>query len=196
MAGDTRQRLLDAAVELLLTEGTPGITTVRLTEKAGVVQSAFYNHFSSVNECKVAALREVEQQILPLSGGISSELQAVGSTAIEDVHRILTAVFALAEERPALFRMLTHHHHEPEIGAMTDRLMAAVRDDISGAILAETSRLNHLSKEDADTGAALLASLVLAALDQVLNGASPAHVADVASRLMVTGIFGVAEIDV
>lgn len=196
MANDTRQRLLDAAVELLLTEGTPGITTVRLTEQAGVVQSAFYNHFSSVKECRAAALEELEQQILPLSGGISLELQAVGSTAIEDVHRILTAVFALAMERPALFRMLTHHHHEPEIGAMIDRLMASVRDDITDAILADTSRLNHLTKEEAATGAALLASLVLAALDQVLNGAPPAHVADVASRLMITGIFGVAEIEV
>jgi AcrR family transcriptional regulator len=195
MANGTRQRLLDAAVELLLTEGTPGITTVRLTEKAGVVQSAFYNHFSSVQECKEAALREVELQVLPLSGGISLELQAVGSTAVEDVHRILTAVFDLALERPVLFRMLTHHHHEPEIGAMIDRLMASVRDDIANAILDETSRLNHLSTQDAETGAALLASLVLAALDLVLNGSPPDHVADITSRVMLIGIFGVADIE-
>lgn len=195
MATETRQRLLDAAVALLLAEGTDGITTVRLTEQAGVVQSAFYNHFSSVAECREAALREVEQQILPLSGGISLELQAEGTTAVEDAERILDAVFAVALDRPALFRMLTHRHHEPEIGAMIDNLMTSIRGDISGAILAETSRLNHLTEAEADTAAALVTNVVLAALDEVLEGAPVDHVKAVTARVMMVGVFGLADIE-
>ena len=195
MTTGTRQRLLDAAVELLLTEGTPGITTVRLTEKAGVVQSAFYNHFRSVGECREAALAEVESQILPLSGGLTIELQAEGSTAAEDVERLLTVVFEVALERPALFRMLTHRHREPEIGAMIDQLMENIKSDIFNAITAETSRLNHLCPAEAETAAALLASTVLASLDQVLDGAPPDRVARVASLILTVGIFGLAGIE-
>ena len=195
MATATRQRLLDAAVELLLTEGTEGITTVRLTEQAGVVQSAFYNHFRSVGECRTAALAEVEAQILPLSGGLSIELQAEGSTAAEDVERLLLGVFDVALERPALFRMLTHRHREPEIAGMIDQVMDGIRCDISSAVLAETSRLKHLPEDEVETVAALLANTVLAGLDRVLDGEPPAHVARITSLIMTVGIFGLAGVD-
>lgn len=196
MSNETRRRLLDAAVELLVTEGSSGITTGRLTEQAGVVQSAFYNHFRSVGECKAAALREVEQQILALSGGVILEFQAEGSTAIEDAERVLLDVFAVAAERPALFRLLTHRRHEPEIEAVVQQLLASVRDDISAAINAETSRLKHLPAADIETTAALMTSLSIACLEQVLDGSSPDHVAIVGARIMMTGVFGAAGVEI
>ena len=177
MTNSTRQRLLDAAVELLLTEGSAGITTGRLTEQAGVVQSAFYNHFSSVAACKAAALAEVEREILLLSGGIGIEFEAEGSTAVEDAERVLLVVFAAAAERPALFRMLTHRRHEPDIEAAVDQLLAGVHGDISAALQAETSRLRGMSAAETDTCAALLTSIAIACIEQVFAGAPAAHVA-------------------
>ncbi len=43
----TRDRMLEAAVELLNNEGLPSLTTVRVTKEAGIVQSGFYAHFKN-----------------------------------------------------------------------------------------------------------------------------------------------------
>jgi len=43
----TRDRMLDAAVDLLRNEGLPSLTTVRVTREAGIVQSGFYAHFKN-----------------------------------------------------------------------------------------------------------------------------------------------------
>ncbi len=39
--------MLEAAVELLRSEGLPSLTTVRVTREAGIVQSGFYAHFKN-----------------------------------------------------------------------------------------------------------------------------------------------------
>lgn len=39
--------MLDAAVDLLRSEGLPSLTTVRVTREAGIVQSGFYAHFKN-----------------------------------------------------------------------------------------------------------------------------------------------------
>lgn len=39
--------MLDAAVDLLRTEGPASLTTVRVTREAGIVQSGFYAHFKN-----------------------------------------------------------------------------------------------------------------------------------------------------
>lgn len=41
----TRDRMLEAAVQLLREEGPSSLTTVRITKEAGIVQSGFYAHF-------------------------------------------------------------------------------------------------------------------------------------------------------
>lgn len=43
----TRDRMLEAAVDLLRNEGLPSLTTVRVTKEAGIVQSGFYAHFKN-----------------------------------------------------------------------------------------------------------------------------------------------------
>ncbi len=195
MTSETRQRLLDAAVELLLAEGSPGVTTVRLTERAGVVQSAFYNHFASVAECRAAALYEVERQILALSSAVDVEVSVAGTTLIEDIERMLLGVFRQAEERPALFAMLTHRRLEPEVDALIELVTASVADDIRRAILAEDSRLRAMQAEVAELSAGLVVGVVFAALDRVLAGADPALVAHVSGELISGGIFGVAGVE-
>ena len=39
--------MLEAAVDLLRSEGLPSLTTVRVTKEAGIVQSGFYAHFKN-----------------------------------------------------------------------------------------------------------------------------------------------------
>lgn len=46
----TRQRLLDAALEILDEEGESGLTTTRITRLAGVSQPTFYVHFTDMDD--------------------------------------------------------------------------------------------------------------------------------------------------
>jgi len=46
----TRQRLLDAALEILDEEGESGLTTVAITRRAGIAQSTFYVHFTDTSD--------------------------------------------------------------------------------------------------------------------------------------------------
>lgn len=55
----TRQRLFDATIDLIQREGLAALTTVRITEHAGIVQSGFYAHFKNIDECVAATAEQV-----------------------------------------------------------------------------------------------------------------------------------------
>lgn len=55
----TRQRLMDATIDLIRREGLAALTTVRITEQAGIVQSGFYAHFKNIEDCLAAAAEHV-----------------------------------------------------------------------------------------------------------------------------------------
>ncbi len=55
----TRQRLLDATIDLIRREGLAVLSTVSITEQAGIVQSGFYAHFKNLDECLAAAAEQV-----------------------------------------------------------------------------------------------------------------------------------------
>lgn len=46
----TRQRLLDAALDILDTDGEAGLTTTRVAQHAGVAQPTFYVHFVDMDD--------------------------------------------------------------------------------------------------------------------------------------------------
>jgi AcrR family transcriptional regulator len=47
----TRQRLLEAAIDIVRQEGPGALTTVRITRQAGIAQPGFYKYFPSVEVC-------------------------------------------------------------------------------------------------------------------------------------------------
>lgn len=55
----TRQRLLDATIDLIRRDGFASLTTVSITERAGIVQSGFYAHFKNLDPCVEAAAEQV-----------------------------------------------------------------------------------------------------------------------------------------
>ena len=50
LKAETRQRLLDSALLVLDEEGIVALTTVKVTERAGIAQSSFYVHFADMND--------------------------------------------------------------------------------------------------------------------------------------------------
>lgn len=63
-AGDaTRKAFLDAAEELLISNGAAAITTRKVAERAGVNQALVHYHFGTIEELLVAALERVSLQV-------------------------------------------------------------------------------------------------------------------------------------
>jgi TetR/AcrR family transcriptional regulator, fatty acid biosynthesis regulator len=59
----TRERLLQAALDLLERGGEAAVTTVGVTQGAGIAQSAFYQHFANVEECLAVVAEQITSEI-------------------------------------------------------------------------------------------------------------------------------------
>ncbi|MDO4918969.1 TetR/AcrR family transcriptional regulator [Kocuria sp.] len=59
----TRQRILDAAEELVLEEGPAGLRTKDLVARSGVSERTIFNHFESI---EATALARIEDYLIPL----------------------------------------------------------------------------------------------------------------------------------
>jgi len=59
----TRDRLVRAALAIIRTEGRGALTTVRITQEAGIAQPRFYRYFDSLEQCvETVALTLVAQR--------------------------------------------------------------------------------------------------------------------------------------
>jgi Transcriptional regulator len=59
----TRQRLIQAAVEMIAEVGYAAATTTVISQRAGVTRGAFQHHFRSKNDVMLAILNEMSKQV-------------------------------------------------------------------------------------------------------------------------------------
>jgi AcrR family transcriptional regulator len=112
--GDTRQRLMDAAVEVLREEGITGATARRIAARAGVNQALVFYHFGSVaNLLLQSFLRTSDEQIAryrAAAEGVDSLHDLVGiARRLHDEDLESGAVTAVTQVMAAA--------HEPELNA-------------------------------------------------------------------------------
>lgn len=193
MTLSTRERLLDAAVDLLLEDAGSGFTTGRLAARAGIVQSAFYNHFASVAEAQDAALDELRTLLAASIERIQREVAVPGTTTASDVERILLGVLEQASDRPKLFRLLVHRSHSPAVADVVDRLLEQLRRAIVVAILDPESALSHMDPRDAEIVAGLMVGHTLIVLISALDGVDPARLATTTGTFTSAGLYAVAD---
>lgn len=55
----TRQRLIEAVIDIVRGDGLGSLTTVEITKRAGIAQPGFYKHFHNVDECLEQATKQV-----------------------------------------------------------------------------------------------------------------------------------------
>lgn len=60
----TRQRLIDATIDIIRTEGVGALTTGKIANAAGIQQPGFYAHFKNVDECLRAAADQLAASML------------------------------------------------------------------------------------------------------------------------------------
>jgi len=140
-AGDTtRKALLDAAEQLLVSEGMAAITTRRVAEKAGVNQALVHYHFGTIEELLLAVLERVSVQVKERSQAIYENSEGSFMDGwFEEMHAMITSDFergwgkvwlenlTLAANRPKIRKQyvrtstMTRKLHERQVGEMLEQ---------------------------------------------------------------------------
>ena len=99
----TRARLIRAALELFTTQGFRGTTTPEIAQRAGVAEATIYRHFPGKEALLAAACLEAQSHGKLL---IAEEDQRAGTDLRDSLTRFGRQLIELAQQDPALLRML------------------------------------------------------------------------------------------
>jgi len=131
----TRERLLQAALELLRLEGMSAVSVMRITKRVGVHHSLFYAHFKTLDECLAALAARVLDAIEPVERSLRRDVLA---RAMSD-RRALGAHFTQSlsrwlEHRPLVELLLAHRLDQTPFGQTLRPALARMRDDIAAEL--------------------------------------------------------------
>jgi AcrR family transcriptional regulator len=111
-AAASHERILDEAARLFLASGYRGISMREIGEATGLSKAGLYYHFKDKEDLLVAILSENLAQI----GAIIQGNRRPGTTAREQIGRMIQGLFALAPQQRAIIRLASQEmmHLSPE----------------------------------------------------------------------------------
>ena len=102
----TRQAILDAALDLVAEEGLAALSLRQLTRSVGIVPTAFYRHFASVDDLGLAlvdrsfaSLRQVIREVRRGNPELSGVIRNSVAILVQHVHSDRTYFRFIARER-------------------------------------------------------------------------------------------------
>ncbi len=157
----TRQRLLQAIVELLDEEGPGALTTVRITQRAGVAQPTFYVHFSDVEQGVGVAAEEMAKRVVDMLRAARTRPDGEPFTLRSVLRSVLEAMLA----DPRMARIFLAHRRDVRspFGQRFGEILILSRN-----IVVEEAR--RVGAARPDVVAMLVVSLFIGALEGVLDG--------------------------
>lgn len=134
----TRQKLIDAAQEVIILKGYTQVDILDITEQANVSRGTFYQHFRNKQEC-VRAL--MQQGFDDLSAEISRSKEAF-PTRQEWARHSISRVFHWADENRELLTVMVGGTVSPELNAFGRDYMTRVIENhiLEDPILLEQSQ--------------------------------------------------------
>lgn len=157
----TRRRLLDAMVELLDEEGPDALTTVRITERAGIAQPTFYVHFADIDSALEASAEEVAGAFLgAISKATAAPLPERGRIRVT-YRRLLSGML---EDR-RLARIFLRHRRD--VRSPFGRHFARILSGARGGFATELERAGAARPELAAT---LVIGMCVAVSEAVVDG--------------------------
>jgi TetR/AcrR family transcriptional regulator, fatty acid biosynthesis regulator len=108
----TRARLLQSALELLETGGQSAVTTVGVTQKAGMAQSAFYQHFANVEECLAAVAEQITSEIRTFVADTRRKRLEAMSGAGDQLEEAYRNMFTLASRQRSMHRLFLRYRSD------------------------------------------------------------------------------------
>jgi AcrR family transcriptional regulator len=174
----TRQRLIDAAIEILRHEGIEGLTTTRLANAAGITQPAFYVHFKNVDDC----LRVTAEQLFERLNRLQAESRRKvyeGIKTVRDLGRadIVAAAFdeslKIAMAEPRFMELFLRYRRDTSspLGESMRKAQEKVRRGIAddGWRVAERVGISEMYRARFDTVADFILWLYLGAVEALLD---------------------------
>lgn len=128
--GDTRQRLLDEALDATEGEAFTSLSLRALTRRVGIVPTGFYRHFADMDELGLALVEETFDTLQAMIRSVRED-----PIPPEDMIRGSVAVLAdHVQQRPSHFRFIAREMHggsralrdaiHDRLGQFTDELVA------------------------------------------------------------------------
>jgi AcrR family transcriptional regulator len=134
-AGDKRERILDAALELFSTYGFHGTAVPAIAKGAGVGAGTIYRYFESKEVLVNELFRREKERLL---GTIMADFPA-NAPARDQFHFFLRKVVDYAAAHRASFEFLEHHHHAPYLDGQSCMMETRVIA-LAGAFLCQTTK--------------------------------------------------------
>lgn len=176
----TRERLLDAAVELLEEGGYAAASVAAITARSDVAAGALYRHFSSKSELFVEVFRAVADDEL----AALHEATTGPGTVVEKLDTIVREFTLGALEKPRIAWALGYEPVDPLVDA--ERL--AYRQTYRRR-LADLLRFGITSGELPDQDIELTAAALIGAISEALaSPLSPVRDVDISAEEIVAGL--------
>ncbi len=139
---ETREQLVAATLELLRTGGETAVTTVSVTHAAGIVQSAFYKHFSNLDECLAESAERVARQVREAVADSRRAMYQSGPGTGDDLERFYRGVFALVDRQRAMMELFLRYRGDPRaLGGVMHRLARDLRLDLARDLAVQAVRV-------------------------------------------------------
>ena len=164
LATPTRERLLNAAQELIEEGGYGAATVAAIADRTGLASGTLYRHFASKEELFVEVFRNVcDREVLAM--GAAAEAMPAGSPCVDRLATVLATFADRALRRPRLAWALIAEPVDPLVDA--ERL--AYRERYS-ALCAETLRAGIAAGELPNQNAELVAAALVGGCGEALVG--------------------------
>jgi AcrR family transcriptional regulator len=155
----TRERLLDAAVELLEKGGYAAATVAAITERGGVAAGALYRHFPSKAELFVEVFRTMAESKLDEL----REASSVPGTAVDKLDAIVREFTSSSLSQPRLAWALGYEPVDPLVDAERLAYRQTYRERLA-ELLRHGIEAGDLPPQDAELTAASLIGAISEAL--------------------------------
>lgn len=174
IAGDQRERLLDATEALIAEKGAARTTIEAIAKAAGVSTVTFYEHFRDKDECFVAAF---ERAVEGLRAEVSGALPANAPRA-ECIRAALEALLAAVDAEPARARLCFVEAQQggPRMAARYDAALDQVATELGDSLgQAIAGGLAWLLRERLELGGGRSVRALLLQMTEVILAPQPAN---------------------
>jgi AcrR family transcriptional regulator len=129
--GETRQRLLEAALLVFAEQGFGRSTVEQVCERAGYTRGAFYSNFASLDDLFLAMW---EQRSTEMVDGLRQALKGMDTSKVKDVRGVVELVTPAVPVDDTWFRITAEFTAHALRNPGLRRVMTAREEAISGAI--------------------------------------------------------------
>lgn len=189
---NTRQRLLDAAVDVFIAKGFAGTRIDDVVKKAGFTRGAFYSNYSSLDELlqealvnrKMEFMKELGEKIagVPPSHGIGAMVQVLESL------RPAGRTLYIFHTEVLLYRM-----RNPESAAFANVIMADIHEELGEIISSALTQLGRRPTIGAANIADLLSAIFFDSLAREQAGLTPDDQKHILAELIEAVVYRFSE---